>query len=99
MMDEPVQNESDRSTKPNSLEDQRMSSSENLERCIIRIEDADMNSRAKSRSETESSEFLVTSGKSSRSATYSRSMGKVVPARAPAPSGSTLNRFRQSSMR
>src|SRR5512139_2738013 len=99
MMEEPVQNESDSSTKLNSLEDQRMSSSENLDRCIIRMEDADMNSRAKSLSDTESREFLVTSSKSSSSATYSRSMGKVVPARAPAPRGRALRRLRQSSIR
>ena len=63
MMEEPVQKPSERSMNLNSLVDQRISSSEKRERCIIRIEAAAMNSRAKSRSETESRELRVTAGK------------------------------------
>src|SRR3954453_8031702 len=99
MIEEPVQNPSDNSMNLKALVDQIMSSSENRERCIISIDEAARNSSAKSRSETESSEFLVTCGKSSCAATYSLSIGKVVPASAPDPSGITLTRLRQSSMR
>jgi hypothetical protein len=59
MIEEPVQKLSDSSMNLNSLVDQRISSSEKRDRCIIKIEEAERNSKAKSRSETESRELRV----------------------------------------
>ena len=60
---------------------------------------AAQNSIAKSRSLTASSEFSLTVSKPSSAATRPRSIGNVVPAIAPLPSGSTLVRRRQSENR
>ena len=67
--------------------------------CIIRIEAAEVNSMAKSRSETASSEFWQIPSKPSSLAVILRSMGKVVPARAALPSGIWLIRRRASTRR
>ena len=53
--------------------------------CIMRMELLAKNSKIKSRSDTASSELLYGLAKPMRSAVSSRSMGKVVPARAAAP--------------
>ena len=55
------------------------------------------NSIAKSRSDTASSEFSHRPSKPSSRATRWRSIGKLVPASAAAPSGSRFTRFRTSS--
>ncbi len=60
---------------------------------------AAMNSSAKSRSETPSSEFAVGRSKPSAVAVIARSIGNDVPASAAEPSGHSLRRFRQSASR
>ena len=57
---------------------------------------AAQNSIAKSRSETASSEFSASPSKPSSRATRLRSMLKLVPARAAAPSGMRFTRERTS---
>ncbi|CUO27314.1 Uncharacterised protein [Flavonifractor plautii] len=52
-----------------------MISSENRDRCIIRMEQAERNSRAKSRSDTESSELSVGLEKPRACAVWNRSTG------------------------
>ena len=54
--------------------------------CIIRILEFDKNSRIKSRSETASRELLYGFAKPIKSDVILRSIGKVVPAKAAAPS-------------
>ena len=99
MIDEPVQKRSAMSMKPTRGLIQMISSSAMRETCIISTEAAAQNSMAKSRSETASSELWHTSSKPSVCATRRRSIGKVVPASAAAPSGRRLTRLRVSSMR
>ena len=72
---EPVVNFSDNLTKSNLSEDQITSSSANLDKCMAINDDADINSIAKSRSETESIEFSVGLLKPSLSATNCLSIG------------------------
>ena len=86
-MDEPVEKVSDRVTNLNSLEHQLMISSQIRVICIMRILEFDKNSRIKSRSETASKELLYGFAKPIKSDVILRSIGKVVPASAAAPSG------------
>ena len=76
-----------------------MSSSENRDRCIIRMEQAERNSMAKSRSDTPSRELSMGFEKPSSSAVRNRSTGWVEVARAPDPKGDSSSRARQSSNR
>ena len=99
MIELPVQKRSGILTKPKRGLIQSTSSSAKRDRCTIARAAQAANSMAKSRSETASSEFSATPSKPSSRATRSRSMGKVVPASAAAPSGSTLTRLRQSASR
>ncbi len=92
MIELPVAWASGSLTKWNSALDQRISSSQSLERCIIVMLAAARNSRAKSLSLTASSELAASSAKPSNSAVRCRSMGKPVPASAPAPRGETSSR-------
>ena len=73
-IDEPVVKESSSSTKENSQLDQSIISSENLERCIMSIENALISSRQKSLSETPSMLFSHIPSNPSLSATYLRSV-------------------------
>ena len=75
MIEEPVENASSISTKPNSLLDQSISSSQKRLRCIIISDASDTYSITKSRSLTPSSEFMLISAKPSRSATRRRLSG------------------------
>src|SRR6056300_17438 len=59
MMDEPVENRSERVTKRNCAEDQITNSSAKRDKCIAQIDATDRNSNAKSRSLTASKEFDV----------------------------------------
>ena len=94
--DEPVQNVSGSDTKKNSELDHRIRSSAMREKCTPASAQAEANSMNTSRSATVSMEFWVTRGlpcastKPSVLAVNSRSMGSVVPAMAPAPSGHQL---------
>ena len=99
MMDEPVVKPSSSSTKWNSQLLQRISSSEKRLRCIISTAQADRNSTQKSRSDTPSRLFSATWEKPSCRASYTRSMGNVVPASAQQPMGDTSIRLAASSRR
>ena len=87
MIDDPVENVSESVTNLNSFEHQLMISSQIRLMCIIKIELFAKNSKIKSRSDTASRELLYGLAKPMSSAVISRSIGKVVPARAAAPSG------------
>ena len=99
IMLEPVQKASASSMKPNCCELHSTISSAMREKCTIISEAQAVNSIAKSRSATASSEFSQMREKPSSSAVSARSIGKVVPASAPAPSGSESVRLRQSTRR
>ena len=75
MIEEPVEKESDRVTKPNSAVDQRMISSHKRDRCMHDTLQAYRRSSRKSRSETASSELGITREKPSASAVMKRSSG------------------------
>ena len=64
-----------------------MISSENLDKCIIKIAQADAISTQKSLSDTPSKLFLTIPSKFNLSATNSLSIGYVVPAKAQDPNG------------
>ena len=81
--------------KEKGWEHQSTNSSQILEKCIIVIVAAETNSIAKSRSATLSIEFSETSSKPKMPAVMRRSIGKVVPASAPDPSGRMLILDRQ----
>ena len=83
----------------NSQLHHKISSSEKRERCIIKMEQSDKNSRAKSRSDTPSSELSMGFWKPSSSAVRKRSTGWVEVARAPEPRGDSSIRSMQSSKR
>ena len=85
--------------KPTRGDIQLTSSSEKRDRCIISTLAVAVNSMAKSRSDTASREFWQTPSKPSSRATRSRSIGKLVPASAAAPSGRRLMRLRASAKR
>ena len=89
-MEDPVEKVSERVTNLNSLEHQLMISSQIRVICIIRILEFDKNSRIKSRSETASRELLYGFAKPIKSDVILRSIGKVVPAKAAAPSGGNI---------
>jgi hypothetical protein len=99
MIELPVVKASLRVMKPKPSVHQSTSSSARRERCVARIAPAERNSRAKSRSETESIEFAVGRSKPSAFEVASRSIGKEVPARAAAPRGHSFRRRRQSESR
>ena len=87
MMDEPVENASDSSMKPNSELDHSTISSHKRDRCMHDTLHAYDRSSKKSRSDTASSEFGMTREKPRSAAVICRSSGYVVPASAAAPSG------------
>ncbi|MNY58813.1 hypothetical protein D3C86_1951970 [compost metagenome] len=92
-MELPVQNASSSSMNWNSVDDHSTISSLKRERCIMIMDALERNSKMKSRSLTASKEFSYTRPNPSCSATKWRSIGKVVPASAPAPSGSMSTRL------
>ena len=75
IMLEPVVNESSSSTKRNSHDDQRITSSEKRERCVMMSEKAERSSTQKSLSETPSMLFSEMPSKPSISAVKRRSVG------------------------
>src|SRR5215212_4240691 len=75
------------SQKPNSSEDHSTISAPSRDRWVAHVEAAERKSRTKSRLETASIEFAMTPAKPSSEATSRRSVGKLTPASAPAPSG------------
>ena len=85
--------------KPNCGEVQITISSASRDRCIAAIDAAASVSSAKSRSDTASSEFAAGLSKPSAFAVASRSMGKLVPASAAAPSGHSFSRVLASAKR
>src|SRR5690606_26941456 len=87
MIDEPVQKRSGKNTKLNCALVHNTNSSEKRDICVINKLAKAANSIAKSRSETESSEFSVGASNPSNFAVRWRSIGYVVPASAAAPSG------------
>jgi hypothetical protein len=99
IMLDPVVQRSGSRTKPNGADIQTMISSARRERCTEQIAVAETNSIRLSRSETESREFRVGPSNPSAAAVMCRSMGKDVPARAPAPSGDSFSRARESRKR
>ena len=99
MIEEPVENRSDSATKPNCADDQITSSSAKRDRCVAEIAAALRNSSAKSRSLTASIEFAIARSNPSAAAVISRSIGKLVPASAAAPSGLSFIRARASRNR
>ena len=94
-----MQKRSAMSMKPKGGLIQSTSSSASRDTCAIVSASAATNSIAKSRSDTASSEFSATPSNPSSRATNSRSIGKLVPARAAAPSGRRFTRRRQSARR
>ena len=99
MIEEPVQKRSGRRTKPKRGLAHSTSSSAKRDRCTMTSAAKAQNSIAKSRSDTASSEFSHRPSKPSSRATRSRSIGKLVPASAAAPSGSLLTLFLVSRSR
>ncbi len=100
MIDEPVVNRSDSSSRPASGEVQITISSAKRDRCTAVIDAAASVSSTKSRSDTASSEFAIGRSKPSAFAVMSRSMGNDVPASAAAPSGNfveALARVREAA--
>ena len=75
MIEEPVQKRSGSSIKLNWAEVHTTSSSDIRDRCVISSDAKEQNSMAKSRSETESSEFSVGLSKDKAAAVWARSMG------------------------
>src|SRR3954454_20390264 len=88
MIEEPDDQASDSSQKPNSLADHRTSSAPNRDRCVAQVAAAPRESSTKSRLETASIEFSAGPAKLSDCATSERFVAKFTPASAPAPSGS-----------
>ena len=99
MIEEPVEKRSDSATKRNCALDQRTISSAKRDRWVAQIDAAARNSSAKSRSLTASSEFAIGRSKPSAAAVMCRSIGKLVPASAAAPSGLSFIRARASRKR
>jgi hypothetical protein len=99
MMEEPVVNLSESFTKRNWLVDQMTISSASRDRCMEQMAQALSVSRTKSRSATVSSELRVGRSKPKAFAVMWRSMGKLVPASAAAPSGFSFIRLRASARR
>src|SRR4051812_2835600 len=89
MIEEPEAQASETSAKPNSSEDHSTSSEPSRERWVAQVAAAARKSSTKSRLETASTEFGATAAKPSSRATSPRSVGKLTPASAPAPSGSS----------
>ena len=99
MMLLPVQIASGNARKPNSCVLQRTHSSAQPARCSAIIVSTKTDSTAKSRSLETSRLLAATPSKPSSRATKSRSIGRLVPASAAAPSGRTFSRLRQSASR
>ena len=99
MMELPVVHLSDSRTNRNWAEDQITNSSAKRLRCMAQMLLAARNSKAKSRSDTESRLFAVGRSKPSAFAVACRSIGKDVPAKAAAPKGHSFIRLRASSKR
>jgi hypothetical protein len=99
MIEDPVENRSLNRTNRNCAELQITISSASRLRCTAAIAAAPRNSSAKSRSLTASSEFAMGRSNPSAAAVISRSMGKLVPASAAAPSGLLFIRARASRNR
>ena len=87
MIDEPDANESGSSQKPNSSEVQRTISAPSRDRWVAQVAAAASRSSTKSRLETASIEFGDTEPNPSSAARRRRSVAKLTPASAPAPSG------------
>ena len=85
MIDEPVENESSRVTKPNSLVFQMMISSLKRETSTAIMAITKDSSATASRAEVASMEFSAAASKPSSAATASGSSPRVLPASAPAP--------------
>ena len=96
---DPVQKASPKVMKENSWDIQRIRSSDSREMCMQKMERSARSSQAKSRSATASMLLRVMAGNFSFFRTYSRSMGSVVPARAPDPRGMMSIRFLVSARR
>src|SRR5947209_3032999 len=88
MIEDPDENASESSQKPNSSEAQSTISPPNRDRWVAQVAAADRRSRTKSRLETASIELGDTEAKPSSAATARRSVAKFTPASAPEPSGS-----------
>ncbi len=99
MIELPLEKSSAMRTKPNCGVDHKTSSSPRRDRWTAAIAAAARNSSAKSRSDTASIEFAIGWVKPSSAAVIARSIGKLVPARAAAPSGHSFNRARPSRSR
>ena len=89
MIEDPEVHASGSSQNPNSSLDHSTSSPPSRDRCVAQVAEAARKSSAKSRLETASIEFSATDANLSSRATISRSVSKLTPARAPAPSGIT----------
>src|SRR5690625_400632 len=85
MIDEPVEKESSRVTKENSLVAQTMTSSDNRDRSTPIIAVTKENSATTSRAEVPSMEFSADAGNPSSAATASGSSPREDPASAPDP--------------
>src|SRR5215208_4644236 len=90
MIEEPDAHASETSQKPNSSLDQSTISAPRRERCVAQVAAADRKSSTKSRLDTASIEFGATLAKPSSPATSERSVAKLTPASAPAPSGRSV---------
>jgi hypothetical protein len=88
MIEEPEAKASETSQKPNSSLDHRTISPPRRDRWVRQVAPAARKSSTESRLETASIEFSDTAENPSSRARASRSVGKLTPARAPAPSGS-----------
>src|SRR5690625_5786008 len=99
MIELPVQKRSAKPMNPKRGLIQIIHSSDKRDKCIKMSDAAEQNSILKSRSETASKELRQRLSKPSSLATMTRSMGKLVPAKAAAPRGSLLTRLRQSFKR
>src|SRR5215217_7178227 len=90
MIEEPEAHASETSQKPNSSLDHSTSSAPSRDRCVAQVDAAARKSSTKSRLETASIEFGATAAKPSSPANRRRSVAKLTPASAPAPSGSSV---------
>ncbi len=99
MMELPVVKASLRRMKLKGVLHQMTTSSAKRERCMAVMAVAARYSSAKSRSLTASSELAAGRSKPRAALVMSRSIGKLVPARAAAPRGHSLRRARASQKR
>src|SRR3954462_6645006 len=99
MIEEPDAQASETSQNPNSSEDHSTISAPRRDRWVAQVAAAPRKSSTKSRLETASIEFGATPENPSSEATKPRSVAKLTPARAPAPSGSSVVEPRTASKR